>query len=161
MLPSVIRKYLVSALAGTPDVVERLLKDLDADDPRWDFRPNPDRFTLREVAAHLADWEPIHLERIVRMLEEENPMLPDIDEGAVAIENDYTHSEPHGSLEWLRGGRQKVIQKLETLGDAEWVRPGVRVTIGAITVEILAAFILAHDGYHTRQIAQWLSLAEA
>ena len=161
MMAPVIRKYLLFALAGTPDVVERLLKDLDADDPRWDIRPNPDRFTLREVVAHLADWEPIHLERIVRMLEEEDPTLPDVDEGAVAIENDYAHSEPHGSLEWLRGGRLELVQKLETLGDAEWSRSGVRVTIGAVTIETLAAFILAHDGYHTRQIAQWLSSAEA
>jgi hypothetical protein len=160
MMPPVVCKYLLSALSGTPDVVDRLLKDVHADDPRWDFRPEPERFTLREVVAHLADWEPIHLERISRMLDEENPTLPDIDESKMAVENDYAHSDPHGSLEWLRGGRPKITQRLASLTAEEWTRPGFRETIGEISVEVLAAFILAHDGYHTRQIAQWLSLAE-
>ena len=66
MMPAAVRKYLLSALAGTPVVADRLLLDVHADDPRWDFRPEPDRFTLREVVAHLADWEPIHLERLTR-----------------------------------------------------------------------------------------------
>jgi uncharacterized damage-inducible protein DinB len=161
MMPAKVHQYLVSALSGTPDVVERLLKELSADDPLWDFRPDPERFSLREVVAHLADWEPIHLERISRMLAEENPTLPDIDEGKMAADNDYAHSDPHGSLEWLRGGRQKVVQRLETLMSDEWTRPGYRETIGEITIEVQATFIAAHDGYHTRQIAQWLALAEA
>jgi uncharacterized damage-inducible protein DinB len=161
MMPAKVRQYLVTALSGTPEVVERLLKELPADDPRWDFRPDPQRFSLREVVAHLADWEPIHLERISRMLAEENPTLPDIDEGKMAVDNDYAHSDSHGSMEWLRGGRQKVIQRLETLMSDEWTRPGYRETIGEISIEVQLTFILAHDGYHTRQISQWLTLAEA
>ena len=112
------------------------LKDLPADDPRWDFRPDPARFTLREVVAHLADWEPIHLERLTRMLEEENPMLPDIDESKMAAENDYAHSDPRASLEWLRGGRLKVTKLLSTLLPGEWTREGDREKIGPVTVEI-------------------------
>jgi hypothetical protein len=161
MMPAAVHKYLVVALSGLPDVAERLLTGMHADDPRWDFRPDPARFTLREALAHLADWEPIHRERIRRMLEEENPMLPDVDEGKTAIDNDYAHSDPHGSLEWIRGGRQKIVQLLETLGAEEWERPGFRDQVGPISIEVLATFIAAHDGYHLRQIAQWLTLADA
>jgi uncharacterized damage-inducible protein DinB len=161
MMPAVVREYLIAAMSGTPEVAERLLRDLQADDPRWDFRPDAARFTLREVVAHLADWEPIHIERITRMQEEVNPTLADIDEGKMAVENDYAHSDPHGSLEWLRGGRQKLVRQLGALTPEEWTRPGYRESIGPVSIEILAAFIAAHDGYHTRQIVQWLALAEA
>ena len=161
MMPAVVRNYLISALSGTPDLAERLLKDIHADDPRWDFRPDPARFTLREAVAHLADWEPIHLERVRRMRAEENPTLPDVDEGRLAVENDYAHSDPHGSLEWLRGGRQELVKELESLASEEWMLPGNRERVGPLTVETLTAFIAAHDGYHMRQIAQWLTLAEA
>ena len=161
MMSSAVHKYLIAALSGLPDVAERLLKDLHADDPRWDFRPDPARFTLREVVAHLADWEPIHLERIQRMRDEDDPTMPDIDEGKTAVDNDYAHSDPHGSLEWIRGGRQKVALLLEGLGEDEWTRPGTREGVGPVSIEILVAFIAAHDGYHTRQIAQWLTLADA
>src|SRR5205807_3137623 len=112
MMPPAVHKYLIVSLGGTPEVAERLLKEVPADDPRWDFRPDPARFTLREVVAHLADWEPIHLERIRRMLEEENPVLPDVDEEKTAVDNDYAHSDPHGSLEWIRGGRQKIVHQV-------------------------------------------------
>ncbi len=161
MMPAPVRKYLLSALSGTPDVAERLLKDLHADDPRWDYRPDSERFTLREVVAHLADWEPIHLERLMRMCEEHNPTLPDIDENKLAIDNDYAHSDPHASLEWLRGGRLKLAQRFGALAAEEWIRTGMRETIGTISVEQFVALIVGHDGYHTRQIAQWLTLAEA
>lgn len=161
MMPAVVRNYMIAALQGTPDVAERLLKDLGPDDPRWDFQPDPERFTLREVVAHLADWEPIHLERIARMQGEDNPLMPSIDEGVLALENDYAHSDPHASLEWLRGGRQKLVRQLGALADEEWTRPGFREQVGPVTIEALAAFIVAHDGYHTRQIAQWLSLADS
>jgi len=161
MMPPPVRKYLVSAIAGTPDVVECMLKDVHADDPRWDFRPVPGRFTLREVVAHLADWEPIHLERLQRMVTEDNPSLPNVDEEKTAIDNDYAHSDPHGSMEWLRGGRQKLVQQFQALTDDEWSRRGNRELIGEVTVETHAVFIAAHDGYHTRQIAQWLLQADA
>jgi hypothetical protein len=160
MMPPPVRKYLISAMAGTPDVVEHMLKDVHADDPRWDFRPVPDRFTLREIVAHLADWEPIHLERLQRMIQEEDPRMPNVDEEKTASDNDYAHSDPHGSMEWLRGGRQKLVQQFQALTDDEWTRPGLREGVGSVNVEVHAAFIAAHDGYHTRQIAQWLMQAE-
>jgi hypothetical protein len=160
MFPAFIRTYLVRSLSGTPDVLERLLKDLSADDPRWDFRPDPDRFTLREIVAHLADWEPIHLERLTRLRDEDNPTLPDRDENQMAIDNDYAHSDPHGSLEWFRGGRLKIVQLLASFPQETWERIGSRVTIGPVSVDILSAFILVHDGYHTQQISQWLNRAE-
>ena len=54
MLPSLARIYLISALEGTPDVLNGFLAPLGPEDQRWDFRPDPERFTLREVVAHLA-----------------------------------------------------------------------------------------------------------
>ena len=93
MLPAPVRKYLLISLASSPEVLEALTEGLSANDPQWDVRPYSDRFTLREVVAHLADWEPIHLERIQRILAEDEPTLPDIDEEQIAIEHDYASQE--------------------------------------------------------------------
>jgi hypothetical protein len=161
MMPEKVREYLLAALAGTPDVLDRLLAGLNADDPRWDFRPDASRFTLREAVAHLADWEPIHLERIGRMCDEEGPKLPNVDEEQVAIENDYAHSDPHASLEWLRSGRQRLLDALEALPGDAWKRAGLREGVGRMTIESQVAMIAGHDGYHLRQAAQWLTLADA
>ena len=160
MMPPKVRKYLVSALSGTPEVIGRLLQDLPDDDPRWDIRPESNRFSLREVVAHLADWEPINLDRLRRMRWEDNPSLPDIDESTLAVENDYSQSDPHGSLEWIRGGRQALMAEIETLAESEWSRTGVREGVGLLTIELFVTLVLAHDGYHSMQIAQWLTLTD-
>jgi hypothetical protein len=157
MLLPVTQRYLTVALAGTPDVLEALLKDRTSDDPLWDFRPDPDRFTLREAVAHLADWEPIFLERFQRTLRETEPLLPDYDEGQIAIERDYAHSDPRANLARFRTGREALTAFLRSLEAADWERIGIREPYGPMTLGTQATQTLAHDGYHTQQVAQWLA----
>lgn len=157
MLPPAAMHYVMLAIEGTPAVLESLLKDAAHNDPVWDFRPDLQRFTLREVVAHLADWEPIFLERIVRIRDEDKPFLPDIDEGEMAITNDYAHSDAHVSLRRFREGRAQLSAALRALPAAAWERVGHRDKIGDLTLEDMAVFVMAHDGYHTRQVAEWLT----
>ena len=156
MLPPFAMRYVLLGLEGTPQVVETLLHALPADDPRWNARPDPERFTLREIVAHLADWEPIFLGRIERIRDEDMPFLPDVDEGKIAIENDYAHSDPHASFARFRRGRAAMLTALSALPPTAWEREGNRDPIGILTLENLAVLILGHDTYHTRQIAEWL-----
>lgn len=66
MLLPMMHDRIHSALTGTPDVLDALLGPLTAGDPRKDLRPHPERFTLREIASHLADYDAIYLERLTR-----------------------------------------------------------------------------------------------
>ncbi|HZP80197.1 MAG TPA: DinB family protein [Chthonomonadaceae bacterium] len=155
-LPPKVRDYLLTGLAGTPDVLDGLLKAIPSGDPLWDFRPDPARFTLREIVAHLADWEPIFLERATRTRNENQPTLPDIDEGRLAVEHGYAHSDPHESLARFRKGRVTLVALLRSLEEADWERRAVRETIGPMTLAAQMVLALGHDGYHTQQVAQWL-----
>lgn len=157
MLPAAAMRYVLLAMEGTPAVLDSLLREVAHNDPLWDFRPDPERFTLREAAAHLADWEPIFLERVLRIRDEEKPFLPDIDEGQLAITNDYAHSDAHASLRRFREGRAKLSAALRALPAEAWTRMGHRDKIGDLTLEDMAVFVVAHDGYHTRQVAEWLA----
>ena len=56
MLPERIHLYLLLDLESAPEALARLLADV-TDPAAWDRRPDPDRFTLREMVAHLADWK--------------------------------------------------------------------------------------------------------
>ena len=96
MLAEYIRNYLVAGMRATPFVMERMLQDAKPDD--YDRRPDPNRFTIREVVAHLADWEPIWRERMGRMVAEDDPHLPDIDEGELAVQHDYAQTDVREQL---------------------------------------------------------------
>lgn len=159
MFPAATRKYLFAGLEGSPAVLSQLLAHLPADSPVWDHRPDPERFTLREMVAHLADWEPIWLHRYQRTVTEEKPLLPDIDEGQMAIDHDYAHANIHEALNRYIQGRTRLLAFLRAQPDTSWERVAHRETIGDLTLETMVAFALGHDGYHTHQAVQWLHAA--
>lgn len=156
----VVKKYTLSALEGTPTVLESLLKGLPADLSLWDERPDPERFTLREMIAHLADWELIWKMRIERILAEDNPALPDIDEGQRAIDNDYARQNPLQNITRFRSGREATIKILQSMTDEQWERTAQRENIGEMSLSTFVTMMLAHDGYHTRQTAEWVQHSE-
>jgi hypothetical protein len=157
MLPPAARAYVINGLEGTPAVLEGLLKGVSADDPVWDRRVSPERFSLREVLAHLADWEPIWIERIRRMKVEDGPLLPNVDEGQLAIDRNYAASDPFASMARFREHRVLVFKRLSELSELDWSRTGEREFVGHVTLENLATMMLGHDAYHLKQIAETIS----
>ena len=152
-----IRHYLKCGLLATPEVIATLLSGIDSGNDIWDVRPDPDRFTLREVLAHLADWEVIWLSRMTRIIEENVPDLPGIDEGEMAIDNDYGAQDPLDNQIRFKEGREKLVAFLERISDDDWRRVGIRSPdIGRLPIDEMAAMVLGHDGYHTLQIVDWL-----
>jgi len=152
-IPKQTIKYLLSGLAGSPDVMERLLAGIS--DTELDARPDPERFTLREAVSHMADWEGVWLERIDRTLDEDTPFLPGYDEGQWAIDHDYAHAKLPEQLAKFRSGREKIIARLSDLPAEAWLRPARHGEWGDTTVFAMAALILGHDGYHLKQIVDF------
>lgn len=159
-LNALMRARLITALSGTPAVVAALTSSLAPTDALWDRRPHPGRFTLREIVAHLADWDRIYLERLTLMRDRPGAPLPDYDEDRLAAIHDYSHADPAGSLIRFSKSRRAVAGLLSLLRDEQWEHTGRHESYGEIAISLLASFVLMHDGYHTEQIAQWLRLPE-
>jgi hypothetical protein len=138
MLPDITRRLILTTLEGNPVVIAGLLIGLTTNDARWDERPDEDRFTLREVTAHLADMEAVWHERIRRMSTEDNPFLPNADESQIARDNHYETSNPTESLARFQNERTATLSTLHSLSEAQWKRTGLV------------------RGYHTKQIAERL-----
>ena len=157
MLLPMMRDRLLTALSGTPDVLDGLLGPVTPKSPLWDVRPDPDRFTLREVLAHLSDYELIWQERIRRTCEEDRPDLLPADRDRLAVENDYAHSDSTLTRRLFRQRRTVLVDYLRGLPAEEWQKIGVWAgpTSGPLTLEEQAVFVVIHDGYHTQQAAQW------
>ena len=159
-MPPYIRKYLIDeALSATPDIITRFCKGIPAHIADQD--QGPDYFTLREVLAHLADWEPIWLERIQRIVQEEEPVLPNIDEGKMAELNNYATTPVEVSLEKFASGRASLVEYLQSLPNDAFARNGIRPEIGNITIKDIATIVLAHDTYHIAQLARYTDTPES
>ncbi len=146
--------YLKFGLSATPDVVETLL--CQASFQTLNARPDPERFTLREVVAHLADWESVWLERVQKLLNETHPELPSYDESQWAIDHNYAQSDLAEQLAKFAAGRKALLAVLNDAPTPAWNRTAAHYKMGSVTLTELAAFILGHDGYHLQQITQFL-----
>jgi len=158
MLPDRIHLYLLLDLECAPAVLARLLADV-TDPAAWDRRPDPDRFTLREMVAHLADWDDVFLGRMTQTRDEENATLRGLDEGQVAIDHDYAHADPQECLMRYEAGREKIVAFLRALSPEQWGRVGTHTEVGPISLEAQAVLIAVHDGYHRQQALSYTPLS--
>ena len=156
MLSPIIRARLTNALGGLPAVLDALFSTMPPRSTRWNFRSAPDRFTLREILAHMADYDDIWNEYVTAVLRDEDPVLVPRSPDALAMENDYAHSDPAVSLARLRKSRPTLAAMADVLTDAQWERSGTHVRLGRLSAETLCITIVAHDGYHTRQVAEYV-----
>lgn len=157
MLPPKVLHYLLEGLAATPVVIDRMLQE--ATEADYDRRPDPERFTLREVMGHLADWEGVWMERATRIVHEEHPHLRGYDEGQWAIDHNYGRMDVREQQARFRDGRARLVTLLRDLSPDQWQRTAGHDEWGEITMAGMATLILGHDGYHTRQVAEWLAKA--
>jgi hypothetical protein len=147
------RRYLFTALESQPELFERALEGLTEEEA--DRRPDPDRFTIREIVSHIAEWEGIFLERMRRICAEDHPTLPGYDEGELAIAHNYAVNNVSEQLAIYREGRRKMVDFLKERADSDWKRTGDRQEIGILTLEALALLIPLHDDYHLIQVNRW------
>ena len=147
------QSYLFSALESTPILLVGALSNLT--DAEADFRPDPARFTLREVLAHLADWDPVFSERLTRMQREDHPTLPGYDEGVWAIEHDYASSDWREQLALFTDRRRALVAQVRAFAAEDWPRTADRPEIGVLSMQDLTMLIPQHDIYHLRQVQEW------
>jgi len=130
------KERLLSNLKSLPNELDDLLKDLDEEMLRW--RPIPNKWSVKEIMCHLRDMELLaYLTRYRKMLSEENPQLPNVDQDKIAIESDYINQDAGTALEEFKRLRQETIRTLEAAPVDAWSRGGTHETDGPLTVENL------------------------
>lgn len=156
MTPTVeTRGYVFDALQRTYTVLAPLLKRVP--DGSWDEPWHPERFTMREMAAHIADWDLVWRDRIERTRTGVLPQLPRVDEEAMAKANDYASADPMESLRQFGMRRRELVRLIGTLGEEEWKRSSIHPRVGTVTMFELVTLIVCHDMYHIQEASFFLS----
>lgn len=123
-------------LKSLPNELEDLLKDLDEETLRW--HPIPNKWSIKEIMCHLRDMErEAYLARYRKMLAEENPFLPNVDQNRIAAESDYINQDAKDVLDEFKWLRAETVKTLESAQPEVWSRGGVHETDGPMTIEQL------------------------
>ena len=139
------RAVLLVALASTPTDVARLVRGLDETAALW----RGCGWSCRDVVAHLAAVEPLHLARWQHIVAEEEPTL-------AALGADETLADAASPLSDLtvrfQQGRDLSLAWLREIRPVDWQRPARHETKGRTTLRFLVQDLVAHDIEHTAQL---------
>src|SRR5687767_10268885 len=109
-------------------------------------RSRDGHFALVEQVWHLADLEVEgYGERLRRIVEEENPSLPDFRGDVVAEERRYLGLEIEPALERFASARAANVARLESLAEDQWQRRGEQEGEGRVTIARIAKMMAGHD----------------
>ena len=142
----------VSLLGKTPQLLETLLGDLPGELLRW--KPQPDRWSISEVLAHLAALEEVYAERVLRIMAEDSPPLAKYDLDGAKARQDYTRGSAGENLGHFTRTRRSSLALLAGLPPSAGVRTAIHSELGSITLAHLLNEWANHDLGHLRQISE-------
>jgi uncharacterized damage-inducible protein DinB len=120
-------------------------------------RPEPGKWSVRAILAHLAEDELVSSWRYRQMIEHNGATLLGFDQDEWARLGDYDSWTPREALEMFRLLREANLRMLARLTPDEWQRYGMHAERGRITVQDLARHMAGHDANHINQVRRLLS----
>ncbi len=142
--------YLLPGMEKGPEVLLKLT--LMVPESLWDVPTGPDRFSVREVAAHMADWEPIMRGRIEQAAANPGSVITAYDEGQMALNGKYAERNPIEQLELFRKERAITTALVKALSPTVMKNVVLHPERGEVSAEDLANFLVGHDMYHVDQV---------
>jgi hypothetical protein len=145
------KQRLLWNLRSLPNELEDLVNDLDEATLRW--RPIPDKWSMIELLCHLRDMEHMaYQDRYRRMLAEDNPLLPNVDQDRVATQGNYLQQNTRAVLGEFKQLRAETVRILQAAPPEDWSRSGVHEVAGPVTIEQLVNQQINHDLNHLVQM---------
>lgn len=142
-----------SSLVAGRDALLALLESVEGEAVRW--RPGPGKWSMLEIANHLADEEREDFRARLRSTLEDPaaPWEPIDPEGWVSARR-YQEQDMAASIERFAGEREESLRWLAELRDPNWNQSHETSDGGSITAGDLLASWVAHDLFHLRQLVR-------
>ena len=116
-------------------------------DDRVRERPSDDTWSALEYGCHVRDVFRLYDERLALMLERDDPLYPNWDQDATAIEQRYDRQSPAKVADELESAGFDLAARFSTVSDGQWQRTGRRSDGAVFTVETFARYFV-HDPIH-------------
>jgi hypothetical protein len=145
----------LKVLAETPKKLERLLKRAPASKLRK--RPEPGKWSVTEVLAHIADTELVGGYRMRLILGAPGTPIQAFNQDDWVVAGHYDKRDPRKSLEQFRAIREANLTLLKSLTPEQWKHHGVHAERGVETIETIARMFAGHDINHVKQIERIVS----
>ena len=119
-------------------------------------RPDPAKWSIGEVIAHLAEAEIVNSWRYRQMVEQNGCPLSPYDQEVWNSLGDYASRPAADSLMLFRQLRENNLRVFDRLTPEQWEHYGMHAERGRLTVRELVQLIAGHDLNHMEQIRKIL-----
>jgi DinB superfamily len=143
-------KKPLAVQAATPKKLASLIKGVPASKLRK--RPAPDKWSVGEILAHLADAEIVGGFRMRLILGAPGTPVAAFDQDSWVIAGHYAKRDPRKSVEQFRALREANLALLKSLRPEQWKHYGMHSERGQESIEHIARMFAGHDVNHIRQI---------
>jgi uncharacterized damage-inducible protein DinB len=141
-------RKLIEEYAACGSKLRQAVAGLSRDD--LTARPGPGTWSILEVIIHLADSDSISIDRMKRMLTEDNPPLLYADETAY-VERLFTHEQTlEDALTLFEVGRRQFARVLRRLPDEAFQRRGTHNRRGTVAVGAMVEDYIGHVDHHLK-----------
>jgi len=147
-------------MSEVPELLERFRRGAEmvavsitgAAGAELDFVPEPGKWSIRQIVAHLADAEIVGAMRLRRVIAEDQPKLEAFDQDAWTHNLDYARRKTSQALETFRRIRGENYELLKELPEAAFVRVGMHSERGPLTLKQLLQGYAEHAESHAAQM---------
>jgi DinB superfamily len=145
----------LGVLAETATQLERLIEGVPT--TRLRQRPAPEKWSVSEILAHLADAEIVGAFRMRLILGSPGTPIVAYDQDRWASDGHYDRRDPRKSVEQFRVLREGNLALLESLDPGQWKHYGMHSERGQESIEHIARMLAGHDINHLQQIEKVLT----
>jgi uncharacterized protein (TIGR03083 family) len=115
-------------------------------------RVKPDKWSVKEVLAHIGRVQQVFEGRLEALLTQENPTIVGYEpEGDPEFEAIATKSSAE-LLKWFEDTRGRILARLEKLSKEDWHRPGRHAEYPAYDVHFCMEYMGHHEAHHMYQM---------
>ena len=115
-------------------------------------RPAPEKWSVSEIIAHLADGEIVGAFRLRSILGAPGSPVAAYDQDQWVTSGHYDKREPEKSVELFRVLRKANLALLESLRPEQWKQYGMHSERGQESIEHIVRLFAGHDINHLQQI---------
>lgn len=145
----------LEVLASTPARIGALMAGRSAEALHW--RPDPPRWSIAEIVAHLADAEVVFAYRVRMILSSPGTAIQAFDQNAWSQSQRAVDSDAFASLSLFAVIRRSMLQLLSGLSGEELDRYGLHAERGRESIRHLMKMYAGHDRNHLAQIEERLA----
>lgn len=143
---------LISAYRAGPKQLREAVSGMSAE--QLNARPIAGKWSTRQVVCHIADFEPVYVDRMKRVIAQEQPTFFGGDPDLFAAKLSYESRDLGEELRLIEACREHMARILATLKPADFARTGIHSEAGAMTLEKLLTNVTNHIPHHLPFIAE-------